>query len=36
MPAVAVLVLEFWFGVKALGAQFESLDVSNEMDVMTT
>ena len=34
MPAVAVLVAEAWFGVKALGAQFENLDVSSEMDVM--
>jgi Putative ABC exporter len=34
MPAVAVLVAELWFGVKALGAQFEIIDVSNEMDVM--
>jgi hypothetical protein len=36
MPAVAVLVAEFYFGVKALGAQFETLDVSNELDVMVT
>jgi hypothetical protein len=35
MPAVGVLVAEAWFGVKALGAQFENLDVSSEMDVMT-
>jgi ABC-2 type transport system permease protein len=34
MPAVGVLVAEAWFGVKALGAQFETIDVSNEMDVL--
>jgi hypothetical protein len=34
MPAVGVLAAEAWYGVKALGAQFEELDVSNEMDVM--
>ena len=36
MPAVGVLVLEAWFGVRALGAQFDELDVSSEMDVMAT
>ncbi len=36
MPAVAILVVEVWLGVKALGAQFESLDVSNEVDVLVT
>jgi hypothetical protein len=34
MPAVAVIVTEVWFGVKALGAQFELIDVSNETDVL--
>lgn len=34
MPAIGVLVAELWFGVKALGAQFETIDVSSEMDVM--
>jgi hypothetical protein len=34
MPAVGVLVAEVWFGVKALGAQFELIDVSNETDVL--
>ncbi|MDP9362324.1 MAG: hypothetical protein M3P29_12850 [Acidobacteriota bacterium] len=33
MPAVGVLIAEAWLGVKALGAQFETIDVSNEMDV---
>lgn len=36
MPAVGVLIAEAWFGVKALGSQFENIDVSNEMDVMVT
>jgi ABC-2 type transport system permease protein len=34
MPAVGVLVAEVWFGVRALGAQFESIDISNETDVL--
>lgn len=34
MPAVAVIVTEVWFGVKALGAQFDLIDVSNETDVL--
>lgn len=33
MPAVAVILAEVWFGVKALGAQFEQLDISNESDM---
>jgi len=33
MPAVAVLLAEVWMGVKALGAQFEKLDITNESDV---
>jgi hypothetical protein len=33
MPAVGVLAAEVWFGVKALGAQFETIDVSNETEV---
>ena len=33
MPAVGVLVGEVWLGVKALGAQFETIDISNETDV---
>jgi len=35
MPAVGVLVAEVWFAVKALGAQFETIDVSNETDVIS-
>ena len=35
MPAVAVLAAEVWMGVKALGAQFETIDVSNEVDVLS-
>ncbi|MGH9421394.1 MAG: hypothetical protein ACRD3J_15555, partial [Thermoanaerobaculia bacterium] len=34
MPAVGVLVAEVWIGVKALGAQFEVIDVSNETDIL--
>jgi hypothetical protein len=33
MPAVAVLLTEAWMGIKALGAQFEKLDITNESDV---
>lgn len=33
MPAVAVILAEAWFGVKALGAQFEKIDISNESDM---
>jgi len=33
MPAVAVLLAEVWMGIKALGAQFEKLDITNESDV---
>lgn len=34
MPAVGVIVAEVWMGVKALGAQFEVIDVSNETDIL--
>ncbi|MGA8810619.1 MAG: putative ABC exporter domain-containing protein [Thermoanaerobaculia bacterium] len=33
MPAVAVLLAEVWMGIKALGAQFEQLDITNESDM---
>jgi ABC-2 type transport system permease protein len=33
MPAVAIIVAEVWFGVRALGAQFETIDISNESDM---
>ncbi|HEV7427727.1 MAG TPA: putative ABC exporter domain-containing protein [Thermoanaerobaculia bacterium] len=33
MPAVAILLTEAWLGIKALGAQFEQLDITNESDV---
>jgi len=33
MPAVAVLLGEVWMGIKALGAQFEQLDITNESDM---
>ena len=31
VPAVALLVGEVWLGIKMLGAQFEKIDVTNEM-----
>lgn len=34
MPAVFTLAVEVWIAVKALGAQFDRLDVSNELDVV--
>lgn len=34
MPAVGVIVAEVWLGVRALGAQFEVIDVSNETDIL--
>src|SRR5207302_7030982 len=33
MPAVAVLAADVWMALKALGAQFEKLDVTNESDL---
>ncbi|MEO8381184.1 MAG: putative ABC exporter domain-containing protein [Acidobacteriota bacterium] len=32
VPSAAILVGEVWIGVRALGAQFEKLDVTNEID----
>jgi hypothetical protein len=34
MPAVFTLALEAWLAIKALGAQFDRLDVSNELDIV--
>jgi hypothetical protein len=31
VPAVALLFGEVWIGIKMLGAQFEKIDVTNEM-----
>ncbi|HWW62159.1 MAG TPA: hypothetical protein VN181_12385, partial [Thermoanaerobaculia bacterium] len=31
-PGVAILLLEVWLGIKFLGAQFDRLDVANEID----
>jgi hypothetical protein len=31
LPAVALLAAEVWIGIKMLGAQFEKIDVTNEM-----
>ncbi|HEX9460322.1 MAG TPA: putative ABC exporter domain-containing protein [Thermoanaerobaculia bacterium] len=33
MPAVGILLAEVWMGVRALGAQFETIDISNESDM---
>ncbi|MEO8037014.1 MAG: hypothetical protein ABI837_21485, partial [Acidobacteriota bacterium] len=35
-PAIALLVAEVYFGIKVLGAQFERIDVSNELDPAST
>ena len=34
VPAAMVIACEVWFGVKMLGARFDEMDVSNEMDLM--
>ena len=34
MPAVFTLGVEVWLGIKALGAQFDQLDISNELDIV--
>lgn len=34
MPAVFTLGLEVWLAIKALGAQFDRLDISNELDIV--
>lgn len=36
MPAVAVIAGEAWLGTRALGAQFERLDLTSEFDIATT
>jgi ABC-2 type transport system permease protein len=33
-PAAIVIMAEVWFGVKALGARFDAMDVSNEFDIV--
>jgi hypothetical protein len=33
-PAALVIAAEVWLGVKALGARFDSMDVSNEFDIV--
>ena len=35
VPPAAVIVFEVWLGVKALGARFDAMDVSNEFDLVT-
>jgi hypothetical protein len=34
MPAVFTLGVEVWLAIKALGAQFDRLDISNELDIV--
>lgn len=34
MPAVFTLGTEVWLAIKALGAQFDRLDISNELDIV--
>lgn len=34
MPSVFILGVEVWLGIKALGAQFDQLDISNELDIV--
>jgi hypothetical protein len=34
MPAVCVMAAEVWLAVKALGAQFDRLDITNELDLV--
>jgi len=34
MPAVFTLGMEVWLAIKALGAQFDRLDISNELDIV--
>jgi len=33
-PAAGVIVAEVWLGIKALGARFDAMDVSNEFDIV--
>jgi ABC-2 type transport system permease protein len=33
-PAAIVIMAEVWLGVKALGARFDTMDVSNEFDIV--
>jgi len=35
VPAAAVLFVEVWLGIKFLGAQFEKIDVTNEVDAVS-
>ncbi|HKO58191.1 MAG TPA: putative ABC exporter domain-containing protein [Thermoanaerobaculia bacterium] len=36
VPSVALLVAEVWVGVRFLGAQFDRIDVTNDLDPMVT
>ena len=35
VPAAAIIAGEVWLGIKALGARFDEMDVSNEFDIVT-
>jgi ABC-2 type transport system permease protein len=35
MPSIALLFAEVYFGIKALGAQFDNIDVTNDFDTVT-
>src|SRR5262249_24240592 len=35
VPSVMVICVEAWLGIKALGARFDAMDVSNEFDLVT-
>ncbi len=36
VPAAALLFFEVWLGIRFLGAQFEKIDVTNEVDAVAT
>jgi putative ABC exporter len=36
VPAAALLFFEVWLGIRFLGAQFEKLDVTNELDMVAS
>jgi hypothetical protein len=36
VPAAALLFFEVWLGIRVLGTQFEKIDVTNEIDTVTS
>jgi hypothetical protein len=36
VPAAALLCFEVWLGIRFLGAQFEKIDVTNELDAVAS